>query len=74
MCHSFLLMNTLKYKFLAYIGENISGAGRVAGQLIDMITPKKVTLVVTKLEYPDVHHLTNRTEGFLNYFRKSGQK
>jgi LacI family transcriptional regulator len=61
--------------FLAYIGENIFRSGRVAGQLIDMITPGKSDLLVVTIarNIQNVHHLTNRTEGFLNYFQKSGK-
>ena len=61
--------------FLAYIGENIFQSGRVAGQLIDMITPEKSDLLVVTIarNIQNVHHLTNRTEGFLSYFLKSGK-
>jgi len=61
--------------FLAYIGENIFRSGRVAGQLIDMITPEKSDLLIVTIarNIRNVHHLTNRTEGFLSYFRKSGK-
>jgi LacI family transcriptional regulator len=61
--------------FLAYIGENIFQSGRVAGQLIDLITPEKSDLLVVTIarNIQNVHHLTNRTEGFLSYFQKSGK-
>jgi LacI family transcriptional regulator len=61
--------------FLAYIGENIFQSGRVAGQLTDMITPEKSDLMVVTIarNIQNVHHLTNRSEGFLSYFRKSGK-
>ena len=57
--------------FLAYIGENIYQSGRVAGQLIDMITPEKSDMLVVTIarNIRNVHHLTIRTEGFLSYFR-----
>jgi len=61
--------------FLAYIGENIFQSGKVAGQLIDMVTPLKSDVLVVTIarNIRNVHHLTNRTEGFLSYFRKSGK-
>jgi LacI family transcriptional regulator len=61
--------------FLAYIGENIFQSGRVAGQLIDMITSEKSDIIVVTIarNIQNVHHLTNRTEGFLNYFQNSGK-
>lgn len=61
--------------FLAYIGENSFQSGRVAGQLIDMITPEKSDILVVTIarNIQNVHHLTNRTEGFLSYFQKSGK-
>jgi LacI family transcriptional regulator len=61
--------------FLAYIGENIFQSGRVAGQLVDMITPGKSDLLVVTIarNIQNVNHLTKRTEGFLSYFRKSGK-
>jgi LacI family transcriptional regulator len=61
--------------FLAYIGENIFQSGRVAGQLTDMITPEQSDILVVTIarNIRNVHHLTNRTEGFLSYFRKSGK-
>jgi LacI family transcriptional regulator len=60
--------------FMAYIGEDIFQSGRVAGQLSDMVTPeKKDVLVVTIAKnIQNVHHLNNRTQGFLSYFEKSG--
>jgi LacI family transcriptional regulator len=61
--------------FLAYIGEDIFQSGRVAGQLIDMVTPEESDILVVTIarNIRNVHHLTNRTEGFLSYFRKSGK-
>jgi LacI family transcriptional regulator len=60
--------------FLAYIGENIFQSGRVAGQLIDMVTNKYKDILVVNIarNIQNVHHLNNRTQGFLNYFEKSG--
>jgi LacI family transcriptional regulator len=60
--------------FLAYIGEDIFQSGRVAGQLIDMVTPEKNDILVVSIakNLQNVHHLNNRTRGFLNYFEKSG--
>lgn len=61
--------------FLAYIGEDIFQSGRVAGQLVDMVTPEKSDILVVTIarNIQNVHHLTNRTKGFLSYFRKSGK-
>jgi len=61
--------------FLAYIGEDIFQSGRVAGQLIDMVTPEKSDILVVTIarNIQNVHHLTNRTQGFLSYFEKSGK-
>jgi LacI family transcriptional regulator len=62
-------------EFLAYIGENIFQSGRVAGQLIDMTTPKDGDIMVVTIarNIRNVLHLTNRTEGFLSYFADSGK-
>jgi LacI family transcriptional regulator len=59
--------------FLAYVGENIFQSGRVAGQLIDMITPVNGDILVVTIarNIRNVLHLTNRTEGFLSYFGNS---
>jgi len=60
--------------FLAYIGEDIFQSGRVAGQLIDMVTPEKSDILVANIarNIQNVHHFNNRTQGFLSYFEKSG--
>jgi LacI family transcriptional regulator len=60
--------------FLAYTGEDIFQSGRVAGQLIDMVTPEKNDILVVTIarNIQNVHHLNNRTQGFLNYFEKTG--
>jgi LacI family transcriptional regulator len=61
--------------FLAYIGEDIYRSGRVAGQLVDMITPEKSDILIVNIarNIQNVHHLNNRMKGFLNYFEKSGK-
>jgi LacI family transcriptional regulator len=61
--------------FLAYIGEDIFQSGRVAGQLIDLVTPENRDILVVTIarNIQNVHHLSNRTEGFLSYFRKSSR-
>jgi LacI family transcriptional regulator len=61
--------------FLAYIGEDIFQSGRVAGQLIDMVTPVKDDILVVNIarNLENVHHLNNRSQGFLSYFEKSGR-
>jgi LacI family transcriptional regulator len=60
--------------FLAYIGEDTFQSGRVAGQLIDMVTPVKSDILVVSIarNLTNVHHLNNRTKGFMSYFMKSG--
>jgi LacI family transcriptional regulator len=59
--------------FLAYIGEDIYKSGRVAGQLIDMVTPENSDILIISIarNIQNVHHLNIRTLGFLNYFEKS---
>jgi LacI family transcriptional regulator len=59
--------------FLAYTGENIYQSGRVAGQLIKMITPEKKDILVVNIakNIQNVHHLDKRTQGFLSYFEKT---
>jgi LacI family transcriptional regulator len=60
--------------FLAYIGEDIFQSGRVAGQLIDMVTPQKSDILIVNIarNLQNVHHLNTRTQGFLSYFKISG--
>jgi LacI family transcriptional regulator len=60
--------------FLAYIGENIYQSGRVAGQLIDMVTPDTKDILVVNIarNIQNVHHLNSRTQGFLSYFENNG--
>jgi LacI family transcriptional regulator len=61
--------------FLAYIGEEIFQSGRVAGQLVDMVTSEKSDILVVTIarNIKNVHHLIHRTEGFLSYFKNSGK-
>jgi LacI family transcriptional regulator len=61
--------------FLAYIGEDGFQSGRVAGQLTDMVTPGKKDILIVNIakNLQNVHHLNNRTNGFLSYFLKSGK-
>ena len=61
--------------FLGYVGEDIFQSGRVAAQLVDMITPEKSDILIVTIarNIRNVHHLTKRTEGFLSYFRNSGK-
>jgi LacI family transcriptional regulator len=60
--------------FLAYIGEDIYQSGRVAGQLADMITPENNDILIVSIarNIKNVHHLSNRMNGFLNYFENTG--
>lgn len=64
-----------KTGFLAYIGEDVYQSGKVAGQLIDMITDYDMDLLVVNIarNLSNVHHLKSRTEGFINYFEDSGK-
>jgi len=61
--------------FLAYIGEDIFQSGRVAGQLIDMVTPVNADILIITIakNIQNIHHLTQRANGFLNYFNNSGK-
>ena len=61
--------------FLAYVGEDTFQSGRVAGQLLDMVTPMEKDILVVNIarNIQNVHHLNNRSCGFLNYFEKSGR-
>jgi LacI family transcriptional regulator len=61
-------------EFLAYIGEDIFQSGRVAGQLINMVTPLKSDILIVNIakNLQNVHHLNNRTQGFLSYFNTPG--
>lgn len=57
-------------EFLAYIGENIFRSGRVAGQLIDLVTPEHSDILIVTIakNIRNVHHLETRAQGFLSYF------
>jgi LacI family transcriptional regulator len=59
--------------FLAYIGENVYRSGKVAGHLIDLVTEEKKDILVVNIarNLHNVHHLKNRTEGFLSYFENT---
>ncbi len=61
--------------FLSYTGEDIFQSGRVAGQLIDLVTPddKEVLIINIARNIRNVHHLDKRTQGFLSYFNGSGK-
>jgi LacI family transcriptional regulator len=61
--------------FLAYIGENVYHSGRVAGQLIDMVTDTDKDILVVNItrDIDNVLHLKHRAHGFLNYFENSGR-
>ena len=61
-------------EFLTYIGEDIFQSGRVAGQLIDMVTPEENDILIVNIakNLQNIHHLNQRTKGFLSYFEKSG--
>ncbi|HNW57848.1 MAG TPA: LacI family DNA-binding transcriptional regulator [Bacteroidales bacterium] len=62
--------------FLAYIGEDIFQSGRVAGQLIDIVSSEKSDILVVNIakNLRNVHHLNSRTQGFMSYFNESPGK
>jgi LacI family transcriptional regulator len=62
--------------FLSYTGENVFQSGKVAGQLIQMITPESKDLVIVNLtrNLQNVHHLSNRAKGFMTYFETNGTR
>jgi LacI family transcriptional regulator len=64
-----------KADYLAYIGEDAFRSGRVAGQLADMITTpcKDIVAINIAKDIENIHHLNNRTSGFMNYFNESGR-
>ena len=61
-------------QFLSYTGEDIFQSGRVAGQLTDLVTHLIKTFLIVNIarNLQNVHHLNNRTKGFLSYFPESG--
>jgi len=61
--------------FLAYIGEEVFASGRVAGQLSDMVTSadKDILIINIARNIQNMHHLSNRTMGFLSYFPGTGR-
>lgn len=61
-------------EFLTYIGEDIYQSGRVAGQLTDLLTPtdKDILVVNISKNILNIHHLNSRTNGFINYLKKTG--
>ncbi len=62
-------------EFLSYTGEDIFQSGRVAGQLVDLVTPvnKDILIINIARNVRNVHHLNKRTQGFLSYFPQSGK-
>lgn len=64
-----------KTGFLAYVGEDVFRSGRVAGQLTDLITPENKDILIVNIakNLQNIHHLSNRTNGFLSYFPDSGK-
>lgn len=59
--------------FLSYTGEDIYQSGRVAGQLTDLVTPKNKDILIINIarNLENVHHLNNRTKGFISFFSGS---
>jgi LacI family transcriptional regulator len=62
--------------FLSYTGENVFQSGKVAGQLTEMITRNNKDILIINLarNLQNVHHLNNRSKGFLSFFEKYGKK
>jgi LacI family transcriptional regulator len=66
--------------FLAYIGENVFQSGKVAGQLIDLVTGENKDILVVNIarNIQNVQHLSDRAQGFMSYFenpcRNKGKK
>jgi LacI family transcriptional regulator len=62
--------------YLAYVGENTFQSGRVAAGLISMITPPDLDILIVTIarNFKNVHHLSRRSEGFLDYFAGSESK
>ncbi|MBN2633596.1 MAG: LacI family DNA-binding transcriptional regulator [Bacteroidales bacterium] len=58
--------------FLCYTGEDIYQSGRVAGQLVNMVTPsdKDILIINIAKNISNVHHLNVRTQGFISYFKE----
>lgn len=61
--------------FLSYTGEDVFQSGKVAGQLVDLLTPAdKDILIVNIAKNPqNVHHLSNRIHGFISYYERNGK-
>ena len=61
--------------FLAYIGEDVFRSGRVAGELTDLITPRGKDILIVNIarNIQNMHHLNNRTKGFISYFARPGK-
>lgn len=64
-----------KTGFLAYIGEDVYQSGKVAAQLIDMVTDvhKDILVINIARNLSNVHHLKTRADGFMSYFKTSGR-
>jgi LacI family transcriptional regulator len=60
--------------FLTYVGENTFQSGRVAGELIGLINPPGTDLLIVTIarNLKNVHHLSKRSDGFLNFFIEKG--
>jgi LacI family transcriptional regulator len=61
--------------FLSYTGEDIFQSGRVAGQLVDMVTPAEKDILIINIarNIRNVHHLSKRMQGFISYFPQTGR-
>lgn len=62
-------------EFLSYTGEDIFQSGRVAGQLVDMVTPSEKDILIINItrNIRNVHHLNKRMQGFMSYFPQTGK-
>lgn len=61
--------------YLAYVGSDGYHSGRVAANIIDFGIQKKGAILIINMaeNLENVHHLNQRTQGFLNYFTDQGK-
>ncbi|WP_461632842.1 LacI family DNA-binding transcriptional regulator [Labilibaculum euxinus] len=64
-----------KSNYLAYVGSDGFHGGRVAANLIDFGIPENGDILIINLakNLENVHHLNQRTQGFLSYFMDKGK-
>lgn len=61
--------------YLAYVGCDGVHGGRVAANIVDCSIPENNDILIINLakDLENVHHLNNRTQGFLSYFMEHGR-